>query len=66
MQGLVWSTWAIIAALLALVFLSYNLFPDFEDPRWVGRGSTQKLAAAGNDLQGRLSGAASFAAAWML
>ncbi|GAB4816776.1 hypothetical protein N2152v2_003822 [Parachlorella kessleri] len=33
MKGLVWSTWAIIAALLALVFLSYNLFPDFEDPR---------------------------------
>ena len=33
LQGLVWSTWAIIAALLALVVVSYNLFPDFEDPR---------------------------------
>ena len=31
-----WSTWAIIAVLLALVVTTYNLFPDFEDPRWVG------------------------------
>lgn len=33
LQGLVWSTWAIIFILVILVVLSYNLFPDFEDPK---------------------------------
>lgn len=32
-QVLVWLTWAFIAALLALLVLTYNLFPG--EPRWL-------------------------------
>ena len=32
MQGLVWSTWAIIICLFALIIGVYNLFPDYKNP----------------------------------
>ena len=32
MWGLVWSTWAVLSALLLLLVFSYNLFPDYHDP----------------------------------
>ncbi|KAI7839370.1 hypothetical protein COHA_006895 [Chlorella ohadii] len=38
MQVLVWLTWAFIAAVLALLVLTYNLFPDYSDPKsWEAR-----------------------------
>ena len=33
LQVLVWSTWALIASLLLLLVLSYNLFPDYSGER---------------------------------
>lgn len=32
LQGLVWSTWAVIACLLGLLVITYNLFPEFDRP----------------------------------
>lgn len=38
MQILVWLTWAFIAVLLALLVLTYNLFPNYSDPKsWEAR-----------------------------
>lgn len=31
--GLVWSTWALLAGILLLLFVTYNLFPDYSDPK---------------------------------
>ena len=40
LQALVWCTWALIAVLLLLLVLTYNLFPEFDDPRsWERRCS---------------------------
>ncbi|PSC75585.1 eukaryotic translation initiation factor 5A-2 [Micractinium conductrix] len=33
MLALVWCTWALIAALLLLLVLTYNIFPDYTDPK---------------------------------
>lgn len=38
MMALVWCTWAFVAALLGLLVLTYNLFPDYrgEGGGWQG------------------------------
>lgn len=56
-RGLVWCTWAAILGLLALVVVTYNLFPDYRDPKqWERRCACLGLACCGA-RRGRLAGA---------
>ena len=38
-QVIIWTTWVLIAGLIMLVMLSYNIFPDYQDQRtWCDLG----------------------------
>lgn len=33
-QGLVWSSWAVIALVVIVVVATFNMFPEFNDPKY--------------------------------
>lgn len=48
MQGIVWSTWAVIAGVCFLIIVAYNLFPNYKDPReWERQCECLAIACCG-------------------
>lgn len=48
MQGIVWSTWAVIAGVCFLVVVAYNLFPNYKDPKeWERQCECLAIACCG-------------------